>query len=64
MDGPPAAGVVGQRDRFVDEAAAAVVDDDASVVVVEVVAAAAAAVMLSPALACNDSARDLVYNGD
>ncbi len=62
MDGPPAAGVVGQRDRVVDGAVAAV-DDDASVVVVEVVAAAAA-VMLSPALACSDSARDLVYNGD
>ncbi len=63
MDGPPAAGVVGQRDRVVDGAVAAAVDDDASVVVVEVVAAAAA-VMLSPASVCNDSARDLVYNGD
>ncbi len=62
MDGPPAAGVVGQRGRVVDEAVAAAVVD-ASVVVVEVVAVAAA-VMLSPALACNDSARDLVYNGD
>ncbi len=63
MDGPPAAGVVGQRGRVVDGAVAAAVVD-ASVVVVEVVAAAAAAVMLSSALACSDSARDLVYNGD
>ncbi len=60
MDGPPAAGVVGQRGRVVDGAVAAA---DASVVVVEVVVAAAAA-MLSPASACSDSARGLVYNED
>ncbi len=61
MDGPPAAGVVGQRGRFVDEAVAAAV---VVASVVEVVVAAAAAVMLLPASACSDSARDLVYNGD